>query len=137
MRTDSWWQIINIRNNLPFVTQCQITSSVLMSLAPDGGVAHLSHLHTETMVLGVSALGGGGIAPSHSALGGPGFHHHHLFSEAREMTPPDFTSGWCPWSKAVSGCPLSLCLRLLTALLFTDASQACLYFLFSSFNCSQ
>lgn len=60
MRTDSWWQIINICNNLPFVTQCQITSSVLTSLAPDGGGGLPVHLHTETMVLGVSALGGGG-----------------------------------------------------------------------------
>ena len=35
-------------------------SSVLTSLAPDGGGGLSVHLHTETMVLGVSALGGGG-----------------------------------------------------------------------------
>ena len=58
----------------------------------------------------------GGLRHHIPALGGPGFHHHHLFSEAREVTTPDFKptqAGKVPGQRQPQVAPLSLCLRIL------------------------
>ena len=107
MRTDSWWQIINICNNLPFVTQCQIMASVLTSLPLMAVGVYLSTCTRRLWSLEFQLWEVGGIAPSHSCPGwawvsspSPVF-----WSQRGDNTRFQAHPGWqSPWSKAASGC---------------------------------